>query len=348
MEIISEISRRVQKTRSELEDNKLEALLITNPKNLFYFTGVNTGRALIRDDEAVLWVKEVYRDLHSKLYSSGGYEFEVRIYEEDALKKFINNSGVRRLGIENVSVGEFKRLSEGVGKELIPCSIPETLRAVKSRYEIKLLKKSADMAKEGMRKACETVREGVNELDAVAEIEYEIRKLGSETPPFCEGMLLASGASGADIHAFAEMKRICSNSLVVVDLGARYKGYYSDMTRTLTVGRLDEMRRELLEFTENLELETADLVEVGAKASDIHRFVEGKIEKKGYRFYHSTGHGVGLDVHETPNIGSKSDDVLEEGMVFTIEPGIYIPRKFGIRFEDMILLRRNKTELLTR
>ena len=348
MRTISEISKRLRKARAELENNEIDALLVTNPKNLRYLTGKDTGRALIGRDDAFLWVKELYRDLYSELYSNGGYEFEVRIYEEGAVRKFINKSGIKRLGIENIGILEFNRLSREIKRGLIPCNIPETLRAIKSRYEIELLKKSADMAKKGMEKAYKVVKEGTRELDAVAEIEYEIRTLGSETPPFGEGMLLASGVSGADIHAFAEMKRIYSDSPVVVDLGARYQGYYSDMTRTLVVGRLSKKEKDLLEFVESLELEAIGRVDVGTKASEIHKFVEEEMEKRGYKFYHSTGHGVGLDVHEIPNIGPNSEDVLKEGMVFTIEPGIYIPGEFGIRFEDMILLEKNRVKMLTR
>lgn len=348
MGIMSEIKKRLSNARAKLEENELDALLISNPRNLFYFTGRNTGRALIGRDESILWVKDLYRGLYSGLYSRGGYEFELRDYESDAIKDFINKSRIKRLGVENMGVLDFNRLSGEIGKVLVPSNIPERLRAVKSRYEIGLLRESAGMARRGMEKAYEVVGEGVRELDAVAEIECEIRRLGSETPPFEEGMLLASGSSGADIHAFARMRGIRSDSLVVVDLGARYRGYYSDMTRTLTVGRLGKGEREMMAFVENLEFETIDRLEVGVKASEIHGFVEGRIEKKGYRFYHSTGHGVGLNVHENPNIGPKSEDVLEGGMVFTIEPGVYVLGRFGIRFEDMILLQKNRKELLTR
>jgi len=348
MKTISEINKRLRKARAELENNEIDALLVTNPKNLRYLTGKDTGRVLIRGNDAFLWVKELYGDLYSELYSNEGYEFELRIYEKDAIKNFINKSRIKRLGIENIGISEFNRLSKEIKRELVPCKIPETLRAIKSRYEIEFLKKSADIAKKAMEKAYKVVTGDTKELDAVAEIEYEIRRLGSETPPFGGGMLLASGASGADIHAFAEMKRICSDSLVVVDLGARYRGYYSDMTRTIAIGKLSKKDKGLMEFVENLELETIDRIEVGTKASEIHKFVEKKMEGKGYKFYHSTGHGVGLDVHEIPNIGPNSEDTIKEGMVFTIEPGIYIPGKFGIRFEDMILLQENKTKILTR
>ncbi|MBN2015123.1 MAG: aminopeptidase P family protein [Candidatus Altiarchaeota archaeon] len=348
MDIIAEIGRRLLRTRTGLEENNLDALLLGNPKNVLYLTGRDAGRVLVTRDHAVLWVKELYQELYSRLYSHRDYGFEVRVYEKDAVKDFINRSMVERLGVENIRVMDYRKLSREVNAELLPCDIVERLRSVKSDYEITQLKKAAKIAKKGMEKAYDIVDEGISEVDAVAAIESEIRELGSETPPFESGMLLASSGSGADVHALAQMKKIRSGSLVVVDLGGRWKGYHSDMTRTLTVGRLGGEGKKLLEFVENLELETIEKLEVGVKASEIHELVEKKINGGGYRFYHSTGHGVGLEVHERPNIGSESDDILGDNMVFTIEPGIYIPKRFGIRFEDTVLLRKKKKEILTR
>lgn len=348
MDIIVDVNRRLEQIRSWLEKNSLDALLVVNPRNVRYLTGRDAGRVLIMKDQAFLWTKRLYKEIYSTAYSHKDYEFKVLIYEKDVIKNFINGSQIRKLGIENIGVMDYRRLSEGLKAELVPCDIVERLRSVKSDYEIMLLREAAKIAKKGMEKAHQIVNEGILEADAVAEIEAEIRKLGSETPPFESGMLLASGESGANIHALAEMKKIRPGSLVVVDLGARYQGYHSDTTRTLTVGRTGREERKLLEFIENLELETIDNLEVGVKASEIHEMVEKRIKGKGYKFYHPTGHGVGLDVHEKPNIGLDSDEVLEEGMVFTIEPGIYIPRRFGIRFEDTVLLKKSKKEILTK
>jgi Xaa-Pro aminopeptidase len=218
---------------------------------------------------------------------------------------------------------------------------------VKTGYEIEMLKKAAGIASLGMKKAYSVVKEGVGELDAVAEIEHTIRKLGSETPPFQHGMLLASGKNSADIHAHASRQKI-KKGLVVVDLGGRVNGYYSDMTRTIPVGKISKKEKELTEFTRNLELEAVDRIQPGMKACEIHHFIESRLKKKRFNFYHSAGHGVGLDVHEKPALGPESKDILQENMVFTVEPGIYIPNKYGIRFEDMVLLTKKGCKTLTR
>lgn len=343
-----ELGSRLAGLRRSMEECGLDGFLVTKERNVQYLTGKSTGRALVLGDEAVLWVRDLYSEVYSGTYSQKNYPYSVREAAKDAIKKFINRRKIRKLGVENVGVCEFQALTKTLKPKLVPCDLVEGLRAIKSEYEMKLLRESAKMAKKGMKKAYDVVGKGVSELDAVAEIEAAIRRLGSETPPFEDGMLLASGESSADIHARAQKKRIVSGSLVVVDLGARYGGYYSDMTRTIPIGRIGRKEKELMEFVDNLRDETVDWLQVGMKASEVHERVENGIERKGYKFYHSTGHGVGLNVHESPNLSSVSDDVLAENMVFTIEPGIYIPGKYGIRFEDTLILGKKKKDIITR
>lgn len=343
-----EIKKRVKRLHSAMEKNGINAFLISNPRNVEYLTGMDTGRILLTKNKDLLWVKELYLDIYSDLYSCRDYPFDVEVYEKNIIKRKIKRSRIRKLAVENLNFLDYDKLKKELGISLMVTDLVEKQRAIKSRYEIKALRKSAYMAMKGMKRAFEIVREGVREMDVLSEIEYEIRKQGSESPPFESGMLLSSGKNSADIHARASGMRIKKDSLVVVDLGARYHGYFSDMTRTLEVGKINAEKRKIMEYVREIQDEAIDRIEVGVKAGDIHNFVEKEMKKRGYRFYHSTGHGIGLKVHELPNIGPESGDILKEGMVFTIEPGIYIPRKFGVRFEDMILLKKNKVEILTR
>ncbi|MBU4266960.1 MAG: Xaa-Pro peptidase family protein [Candidatus Altiarchaeota archaeon] len=342
MSIEREIGKRLGNLRESLESEGIDAILLSNPNNIRYLTGKETGRVLISRESSVIWVRELYLELYS--FSP---EFDVRADEEDAVRHYIKDSNIKKLAVENLLVSLYERRKEELGIELVPTNTVERLRAVKSDYELELLRNSASIAKKGMEKAYEIIKDGTNELDAVADIEYVIRKAGSETPPFMDGMLLASGPDGADIHARARMKKVMATDLVVVDLGARVDGYYSDMTRTIPVGEPNPLAADILEFIENLQAEAIDRIHPGVRAGDIHDFVSKEIENRGYKFYHSTGHGIGLDVHELPNIGPKSEDALEPGMAFTIEPGIYIPGKFGVRFEDTLSMKKNKIETLT-
>lgn len=339
MNLEQEFKNRIRSVQRNLEAENLEALLVQKRKNLRYLTGRGTGRALITEDGAIVWVKDLYKELYS-------YPMEVRTYGKDAIKKFIQDSGIKKLGIEDLPYSRYEKFRQEI-PSLAVSRILEQNRAIKSPYEVRLLRRAAGIAKKGMEKAYELIREGKRELDLVAEIEHEIRIQGSETPPFDDGMLLAAGKRGADIHAHCTGSRISKGDLVVVDLGANVEGYYSDMTRTLASGNPGKEAKELLEFVRDLEEEAIDALYVGMKAPELYEFVEKRIESRGHKFYHAAGHGIGLDIHELPTLSPESEDILRKGMVFTIEPGIYIPGKFGIRFEDMILLRK-KAEVLTK
>jgi len=207
------------------------------------------------------------------------------------------------------------------------------------------LEKSARIALLAMRKAESMDPVGMTELELAAEIEYEIRKNGSESTPFGSGIICLSGKNTKYIHAFPSEKKIQDGDLLVLDMGAVYNGYNSDMTRTLEIGGVGKEEREIAEFTKNLKEEALDGIEVGGKISEIHKFIEDKIKKKGHKFYHLSGHGVGLEIHEKPSISPQKLDVFQKGMAFTIEPGIYT-KSFGARSEDTIILD-NKKKVVT-
>jgi len=347
MDFSLELAGRVKGVQNRLREERIDALYLSTPKNVLYLTGRESGRVLVTEKQAFLWVRDLYTGVYASLYNSKKYPLDVRIYRENAVKERIKSVKCKKLGVENLSAGHFKKLKDMLACKVKHTSIVEEERAVKTGYEIEMLKKAAKIAVGGMKKAYSVVKEGVRELDAVAEIEHSIRKLGSETPPFNDGMLLASGKNGADIHAHASKQKI-KKGLVVVDLGGRVKGYYSDMTRTIPVGSLGYREKDMLDFVRNLELETVDRIEQGMEACEVYNFIESKLKKKHLKFYHSAGHGIGLEVHEKPGLGPESSDILQENMVFTIEPGIYVPGKYGIRFEDMVLLTKKGCKILTK
>jgi len=345
--LFSELESRLARVREGLSRDGLTHILVSNKSNLFYLTGLGSGVAVVGLDEAVLWLKDLYIKQHSSLYEDDKYPLIVRPYDRKAVFDYLKQIN-RGLGVEDISVSSYNRVVENLGYKPPTTEVIESERMIKSDYEIGLLEKSASIAVKGMDKAREVAVHGCSEAEAAAEVEAELRRLGSECPPFKQGILLASGSATADIHANPQLKKIKNNSLVLVDLGARYGNYYSDMTRTFTVGSVGGEIRQMMEFVSNLELETIDLLHVGLSVGEIHEHVEEKIQHKGLRFYHSTGHGVGLDVHEKPSISADSDLVVREGMVFTIEPGIYLANKYGVRFEDMVHVRKNKIRVLTK
>ncbi len=343
----AEVEKRVKRLHSLMEEKKIDKLLVTAPKNTTYLSGRDTGRLLLTRDEDFLWTREIYKEIYSDLYDDKKYPLEVMLYEKDAIKNQVKKLGIKCLHVDNPSVMGFQSMEKNLGIDPLATDVIEQQRMTKTPLEIGLLRKAADIAVIGMRKAYDVVSGGVKELDALAEIEYAIRKAGSDAPPFDDGMLLSSGASSADIHARAGPGKIKKGSTVVVDLGGRVYGYYSDMTRTIAVGSVDRPARRLIEYVDELRGEAIDMLKPGVVAGDVHAFIEKDMGRRGYKFYHSSGHGVGLNIHESPSLSSDSLDVLKEDMVFTIEPGVYIPGKYGVRFEDTVLLKKNGAEILT-
>jgi len=351
MKIINEIEKRIKNLRKIIKEKGVNGFLIIKPKNILYLTGKETGISLITENSAELWVKDLYREIYSNFYEHQNYPLRVKSLEKNAIKEYVKRKKFKNLLVESdLKIENLKNLKKELKKvRLIPTDLMKKIRMVKSVYEISQLKKSAEIAKIGMKKAYEIIKEDIKEIDAATEIEAEIRKFGSEEPPFGSGMLLSSGINSANIHAIPKRKKIRNNSLVVVDLGAKFNGYYSDFTRTIKVGKFkDKKEKDIFEFVKNLEFEVIDMIEEGMKFTTLYEFAENEIKKKGYKFYHSLGHGIGLEIHELPNISSTEKEVIREGMVFTIEPGIYIPKKFGVRFEDMVLVKNNKVQVLTK
>lgn len=341
MEPAGELKSRLKIVRSELTQTGFDGILLSNPFNVKYLTGYNTGRLLVTKSRTVLWVRSLYRELYS--YPSF---ISVRVQGKDSLKKYVTGNKIKSLLVEDLSYSRLLKLRRDLKVKLKTSSVVEDARVVKSRHEVNLIRRSCSIAKKGMLEACRAVKPGVREVDAAARVESIIRSAGSETPPFREGMLLCSGSRASDVHAHPSIHRI-KRGLVVVDLGARYGGYYSDMTRSIPVGRLTSKEKRVVEFVEQVKEGAVDRVEVGLPASEIHSFVEERLRDKGFVFHHSTGHGVGLEVHEKPSLSLKSRDVFREGMVFTIEPGVYLAKKFGVRFEDTYWLRKKKIVNLT-
>ncbi|MFC2154163.1 M24 family metallopeptidase [Candidatus Altiarchaeota archaeon] len=344
---LKELCLRLSRVKTELGRDGLKALYVSDPRNVYYLTGLDTGCVLITKKTESFFMKELYLKIHGRRLHSDKFPYSVYKLDSDSLKRKVRELRIRELAADDRRSVALKGLRKQFGVRVKVSGVVESVRKIKSPYEFKQIEKSAEIARKGMKKAYQVVGKGRRELDCVAEIEAVIRKSGSESPPFQEGMLLASGSKSANIHARAGLEKI-RRGLVVVDLGAKWEGYYSDMTRTIPVGRLTKREKDLLEFIQDLELNAIDRVDVGTKAADIHGFVEEELCRRGFRFYHSTGHGVGLQIHENPNLGKKSRDVLQEGMVFTVEPGIYIPGKFGVRFEDMVYLSKKGPRILTK
>ncbi len=220
------------------------------------------------------------------------------------------------------------------------------LRKIKSKEEVTLLQRAAKIAMKGMRCAAESVAVDRTELEVAAEAEREMRIAGSEGTPF--PMIVASGRNSWLPHASATRKRLKRGELLVIDLGATCEGYASDMTRTFALSPTRKQLK-LIEIVKRAQTSGIARVRDGMKAREVDRAARDVISRSGYAKFcpHGMGHGVGMEIHEPPGLAPDSRDILREGMVITVEPGIYVPRVGGARWEDMALVKAHGSQILT-
>jgi Xaa-Pro dipeptidase len=227
-------------------------------------------------------------------------------------------------------------------------SVVSKLRIIKSKEEIEFHKKAGDIVDKVFYEIIEEGIEGKTEKEAAARIEYLLKSFGADEIAF--DPIVASGPNGANPHHAPSDRVIKRGDLVVIDYGAKYKGYCSDITRTIAIGEISEEAKRVYEVVMEAQQQGINVVKEGITASEVDLTVRNVIEGYGYGeyFIHRTGHGLGLEVHEEPYIAPKSETFLREGMVFTVEPGIYLPGKFGVRIENDVAVTNGIGEKLTR
>lgn len=221
------------------------------------------------------------------------------------------------------------------------------LRRVKDKTELKHMRRAAELTSVGMKTALETVRPGLREYEVAAELECAMRRLGSDGVAF--DTIVASGVRSAFPHGGCTDRRIRKDDLVVIDVGAKYRHYRADLTRTVAVGKPTPRQKKIHEIVKAAQEKAFQSVKAGVNACDIDAVARGLIEKEGYgkHFVHSLGHGVGLDIHEPPSLNPENEETLKAGNVVTLEPGIYIVNFGGVRVEDTVLVREDGAERLT-
>jgi Xaa-Pro aminopeptidase len=218
---------------------------------------------------------------------------------------------------------------------------------VKDREEIALIRSAVILGASLFDRALETIRQGVRETEVAAEMEYAARKSAAEAMSF--ETIIASGERSALPHGRASQAAIPSQGFVVCDFGVILSGYCSDMTRTVYVGRPSAEARGVYQAVKQAQQAAVDAVRPGISAGEVDRVARKSLQKSvlGRYFTHSTGHGVGLEIHEAPRLAGGQSEILQPGMVITIEPGAYVPGKWGVRIEDMVVVTEPGCEVLT-
>lgn len=342
---------KLEKLRATFEQLHIDGLLITSNYNRRYMTGFTgtAGVVLVSKTKAIFITDFRYTEQAAAQCPN----FEIvkhtaSIFEEVA--KVAKELGITKLGFEQdtLTFASYKQYEQKCEAELVPISgVIEKLRLIKSSAEIKILKEAAKIADAAFEHITSYIRAGITELDVSNELEFFMRKQGATSSSF--DIIVASGHRSALPHGVASDKVIEKGDLVTLDFGAYYNGYVSDITRTVAVGQPTDQLKEIYDIVLEAQLRGMAGLKAGITGRQADALTRDYITEKGYgpNFGHSTGHGIGLEVHEGPGLSFKSDIVLEPGMVVTCEPGIYIPGIGGVRIEDDTIITNEGNESLT-
>ena len=336
------------------KENKFDGYLVFRNTNMIYLTGFSGASALLvpKNSEGIVYVYGVNYE-HAKA-ELGDFSVELVKRNENLMAEIAKQAKtfkIRRLAVDALDIESWRSLARLLGGEKklsIDHNVIRELRKVKDAEEIELMRKAAELTSEGMCVACETLAAGMREYEVAAEIEYAMRKQG------CSGMafdtIVASGYYSAFPHGSCSDRKIRERDLVVVDVGATYKSYRSDMTRTFVAGKPSVKQKKLYKIVKKAQKKAFEAMKSNVKATDVDAIARKAIEDASYgeNFVHGLGHGVGLDVHEPPTLSPSSQDVLAAGNVVTVEPGIYLVGYGGVRIEDTVLVQSNSVEKLTK
>jgi Xaa-Pro aminopeptidase len=349
---------RQRRLRESLPSNRLDGLLVTHLPNIRYlcgFTG-SAGALLVSDAKNVLFTDGRYRTQARAEVQGGkvviGKKGPLAACAEWLRANKSRSRMRRRIGIESehFTVAERSRLAAMVPRDSLLRPAPaliERSRTVKDAAEIEQIQSAVLLGADLFDVILKMTRPGVKESEVAAELEYAARKAGAEGMSF--PTIIAGGTRSSLPHGRASEATIPSRGFVVCDFGVILAGYCSDVTRTMHVGRPTSEARRIYEAVRQAQQAAIEAVQPGVTAGEVDQAARKLLKKSNLDRYftHSTGHGVGLEIHEPPRIATGQEEILHPGMVITIEPGVYIPGKFGVRIEDMVVVTERGCQVLT-
>jgi Xaa-Pro aminopeptidase len=345
---------RLKRVRDALETVGANTLLETHPPNIYYLSGFtgDSGILLVQpasvtlftDGRFTIQAKEEAPGVRTHIHRGGPLVASIAAYlrRKNRVRAAISPS---RLNLANWTILK-KAAGKGV-RWLAVDGLVDRLRAIKDASEIDRIRDAARVGSEVMEEAIRLVRPGMTELDLAAEIGYRMRRKGASGESF--EAIVAAGTRSALPHARPTTRQIGKNELVVLDLGAILRRYCSDLTRTVYVGRAPSRVRRWYQAVLEAQAAARDVVRPGVTTGAVDAAARGFLQRKGLGryFVHSTGHGIGLEIHEDPRLARGQKGLLETGNVVTLEPGVYIEGVGGIRIEDDVLVTPRGAEVLT-
>ncbi len=358
------IKKRIARVKEKLSQINIDTLMVLVDENRRYLSGFcghdtqfdeSAGALFISESGLILATDSRYEEQASK---------EAPLYKviccKEGLHKqipeILESLGTKKLGFESIRIShlDYKKMAKVIKSRNLKVKLVETenvvesLREIKNEKEIESIKKALLIAESVFSNIQGFIRAGVTEKEAAWKIEKGIREAGAESTSF--PTIVASGPNSALPHAIPSERKFKEGEPILFDWGAKVDGYCSDISRTIVIGEPDEMFKKIYNTVLDAQSMAIKAIKPGADSKSIDKIARNHIEKMGFkeRFGHSLGHGTGLSIHEQPRLSPLKNSILESQMVFTIEPGIYIPGWGGIRLENMVVVRKNKAEVLNK
>ena len=350
-----QISARLKALRQRLKADAVDALLVVNPVDIFYLTGFvgHDSWAIVPTRGRGEWIisdsrfdEQIKREApHARVVMRKG-----RLVE--ALKELLSSGSIETLAVQQdyLTVGQFQAVGKALGKRRIKAYDDGLLeqRAIKQPEEVRAIAKAGRIQQQAFNELREMLKPGQHEAELAAFLEYRVRALGADGVSF--PTIVAADANAALPHAIPGRRKLKAGSSVLIDWGARFGGYCSDMTRVVALGKMKPKVREIYQIVLDAQLAAIDAIKPGVRQVDVDRVARDVIDQAGYgeQFGHGLGHGLGLDIHEAPRLSPLAGDgVLQPGHVVTVEPGIYLPGQGGVRIEDDVLVTERGHRVLT-
>ena len=351
------MSTRLDRLRERFDENEIDAMLVSSAENRQYLSGFDgsAGFLLISADQAVLATDFRYTEQAAQ---------QAPDFRVDRIRAGLGwfpelaaELGASRIGFESQDMtvqvhSAFQKSIDDSETDDKPSLVPtadlvDKIREVKDAGEIELITRAVHIADRAIDEVAPTIKPGMTEAQVAWELEKAMREQGAEMISF--DIIVGAGPNGAMAHHRADDTIIKDGDPVVIDMGAKYMGYCSDLTRTVVVGEPSDKLREIYNIVLRAQLEAEDRVRPGMTGEEVDAISRDIITEAGYgdEFGHSLGHGIGLAVHEYPRVSPKAEGKIEEGMVFTIEPGIYISGWGGVRIEDIVVLENGRARVLS-
>ncbi len=351
MSDLSGFQKRIARIRSSLIQRRDFGLLFLNIHHIRYLVGFTGSEGAL-----VVGSEKVFLLVDARYTTQAGNETDVDVIEFrdkiDGIRQIIDQTAIRELGFDAsaASYDFYLNLKSKLGEiELKPLvSEIEAIRSIKDQHEISQIRKAAEIASAAMLSLLTSIKPGMEERGFALELEYLMRTGGAEAVAF--ETICASGPNSALPHARPGKRAFDIGNFVTIDFGAVFNGYHSDETCTIALGEIDKEQKEVYAIVKTAHDLGLEKIRAGVPCSEIDGTVRDYIEGQGYGafFGHGTGHGVGLEVHEPPRLARNADMVLQAGMVVTVEPGIYLPGRWGVRIEDLVLVKEDSFEVLSK